>query len=189
MKTPASQLQEPPRRSPRSPAAASVTELTRKNVEDVIRLEEEARQSLPWSHRFSDAVARFCGSIAFLWIHVAGFTLWILLNILPGGPRLDPVPFAFLSLAVSLEAIFLSTFILISQNAETRLRERRHHLDLQINLLAEQENTEMMKLLEAIAKKVGVRTDEVLKVLEQPADPEELVSQIKHAEDAGKIKS
>jgi uncharacterized membrane protein len=186
MKTTASKLPEGAEKAPLSTTAASVTELTRKNVESVVRLEEEARKSRSWSDRFSDAVARFCGSVVFLWIHVAGFSLWILLNTMPGGPRFDPVPFPFLTLGVSLEAILLSTFILISQNAETRLAERRNHLDLQINLLSEQENTEMLKLLEAIAKKVGVRADEDLKTLEQPAHPEELVAQIERAEDTAK---
>ncbi len=187
MKEPASTLPGEAVRAPlTSTTASSVTELTRKNVESVIRLEEEARQARSRSDRFSDAVARFCGSVAFLWTHVAWFSLWILWNTVPGGPRFDPVPFPYLTLAVSLEAIFLSTFILISQNAETRLTERRNHLDLQINLLAEQENTEMLKLLAAIAKQVGVQTDEHCKILEQPAHPEELLAQIEHAEDKAK---
>jgi uncharacterized membrane protein len=61
---------------------------------------------------------------------------------------------------VSLEAIFLSTFILISQNHETRLSERRNQLDLQVNLLSEQENTKMLTIIARIAKKLGVRTDD-----------------------------
>ena len=187
MKAPVSKLPEQTVRAPlTSKVAPSVSELTRKNVESVLRLEVEARQSQSRSERFSSAVAQFCGSIVFLWIHVIGFSLWILLNTVPGGPRFDPVPFSFLTLTVSLEAIFLSTFILISQNAETKLAERRNHLDLQINLLSEQENTQILKLLGAIAEQVGVRTDEDLKVLEQTAHPEELVAQIKRAEDAAK---
>jgi uncharacterized membrane protein len=92
----------------------------------------------------------------------------------------DPFPFTFLTLIVSLEAIFLSTFILISQNHETRLSERRNQLDLQINLLSEQENTKMLRILERIAKKVGARTDDDphLQVLEQATQPEKLVDQI-----------
>ena len=95
-----------------STTASSVTEVTGKNIESVIRLEEAARQARSRSDRFSDAVAHFCGSMAFLWTHVAWFSLWILSNTVPGGPRFDPVPFPYLTLAVSLEAIFLSTFIL-----------------------------------------------------------------------------
>ena len=91
----------------------------------------------------------------------------------------DPFPFTFLTLCVSLEAIFLSTFILISQNHETRLSERRNHLDLQVNLLAEQENTKMLFILNRIAEKVGVHEDDpTVQVLEQATRPRILVEQI-----------
>jgi uncharacterized membrane protein len=83
------------------------------------------------------------------------------------------------TLVVSLEAIFLSTFILISQNHETRLSERRNQLDLQINLLTEQENTKMLKLLERIAEKVGAVTNDDLTL--QVLEPEKLVEQIEKA--------
>jgi uncharacterized membrane protein len=92
----------------------------------------------------------------------------------------DPYPFNFLTLVVSLEAIFLSTFILISGNRQARLDERRSHLDLQINLLSEQENTKMLKLLQQIADKVGIECDgdPDISVLEQATRPEELAAQI-----------
>jgi uncharacterized membrane protein len=101
----------------------------------------------------------------------------------PGISHFDPFPFNFLTLIVSLEAIFLSTFILISQNHETRLSERRNQLDLQVNLLSEQENTKMLTILERIATKVGVSTDDdpSVQVLEQSTRPEKLVDQIEQA--------
>jgi len=79
-----------------------------------------------------------------------------------------------------LEAIFLSTFILISENRDARLSERRNQLDLQINLLTEQENTKMLTMLEQIAHKLGVDVshDPTLEVLEQSTQPEKLVEQI-----------
>jgi uncharacterized membrane protein len=88
---------------------------------------------------------------------------------------------------VSLEAIFLSTFILISQNHETRLSERGNQLDLQINLLTEQENTKMLRMLERIAEKVGANTadDPSLQVLDQATNPERLVEQIEQASAQG----
>ena len=102
---------------------------------------------------------------------------------MPGIAHFDSFPFNFLTLIVSLEAIFLSTFILISQNHETRLSERRNQLDLQINLLTEQENTKMLTLLGRIAEKVGVKIDDdpTLQVLEQATRPEQLVDQIEEA--------
>ena len=167
---------------PRHPASLSVDDLTDENVRTIAELEEAARNARSPADRFADAVARFCGSAAFLWTHVVWFSAWIAWNTLPAGYRFDSFPFTFLTLLVSLEAIFLSTFILISQNAETRLAERRNHLDLQINLLAEQENTEMLKLLGAIAEKLGIQPDEKLEVLGQPAKPQNVVAQIERAE-------
>ncbi|MEO8613955.1 MAG: DUF1003 domain-containing protein, partial [Luteolibacter sp.] len=91
----------------------------------------------------------------------------------------DPFPFNFLTLTVSLEAIFLSTFILISENTRSRNDDRRNHLDLQINLLAEQENTKMLRLLHQIGLKVGIDCeDELLVALEENIHPKKLMEQI-----------
>jgi uncharacterized membrane protein len=87
-----------------------------------------------------------------------------------------------------LEAIFLSTFILISQNHAARQSERRNHLDLQINLLAEQENTKMLSLLERIAQKMGVCAEDdkpSLRVLDEATNPAQLVEQIESAIERG----
>ncbi len=165
------------------PGLSSVHELTERNVQAIAQLEEAARQDRSGSDKFADAVAKFCGSVTFLWTHVAVFGIWMGVNTWPGGPRFDEFPYTFLSFVVSLEAIFLSTFILISQNQETRLAERRNHLDLQINLLAEQENTRILKILTAISGALGVKVehDPEAKVLEEPTRPEALVEQIEEA--------
>ena len=128
-------------------------------------------------------VARFCGTIAFIWLHVAWFGGWVLLNTLPRMPHFDPYPFTFLTLVVSLEAIFLSTLILISQNQDARISERRNHLDLQINLLSEQENTKMLSMLERIGEKLGVEVDDdpTVRILDQATRPDQLVEQIEAA--------
>ena len=96
----------------------------------------------------------FAGSALFLALHVAWFAAWIVINVSPGIGHFDPFPFTFLTLVVSLEAIFLSSFILISQKRAALISERRNQLDLQINLLTEQENTRMLKVLGAIANKL-----------------------------------
>ena len=118
--------------------------------------------------------------MTFVWVHVIWFGLWMLVNLIPGVHHIDPFPFTFLTLVVSLEAIFLSTFILISQNHDTKLSERRNHLDLQINLLSEQENTQMLMMLKAIAEKVGanVRHDDELNALVEETKPQSLLKQI-----------
>jgi uncharacterized membrane protein len=120
-------------------------------------------------------------------VHVIWFGGWILFNVLPGIKHVDPFPFTFLTLIVSLEAIFLSTFILISQNLDSRISERRSHLDLQLNLLSEQENTKMIVMLHAIAAKVGADLtqdpqDPHLKALSEETQPERLIEQIEARE-------
>jgi len=158
----------------------TVEELTEQNIEKVAKLEQTARAQRTRVDRIAEHIANFCGSMAFVWVHVAWFGGWILLNLIPGIRHVDPFPFTFLTLIVSLEAIFLSTFILISQNLETRISERRSHLDLQLNMLSEQENTKMLTILLAIAEKVGadLSHDPALEALSEETLPERLVEQI-----------
>jgi uncharacterized membrane protein len=164
---------------------ASVDDLTQRNVELIRQLEESAKQERTRSDLVAEAIANFCGSMTFVWVHVVWFGAWVVINVAPGIPHLDPFPFTFLTLVVSLEAIFLSTFILISQNHDTKISERRNHLDLQINLLSEQENTKMLALMQAIAAKVGaeISTDPHLEALTEETEPEKLVRQIEAREE------
>src|SRR6185295_1658756 len=166
------------------PAGLSAEQLTEQNVETVTRLEEAAREQRTRADRLAEKVASFCGSMTFVWVHVVWFSSWILLNLIPGIPHVDPFPFTFLTLIVSLEAIFLSTFILISQNLDSRISERRSHLDLQLNLLSEQENTQMIVILHAIAARVGadLTQDPNLKALSEETQPERLIEQIEARE-------
>src|ERR1700682_2724307 len=153
--------------------AETVDELTKRNIETVLKLEEAAREQRTSTDRVAELIARFCGSMIFVWVHVVWFGGWIVLNVLPGIPHIDPFPFTFLTLVVSLEAIFLSTFILISQNHDSHVSEKRNHLDLQINLLSEQENTKMLTILKQIAAKVGadIGNDPQVSVLGQTTKP------------------
>ena len=162
----------------------SVVDLLQRNVEVVQKLEDAAKQERTTSDRIATVIANFCGSMKFVWVHVIWFTAWIVINVVPGVRHVDPFPFTFLTLVVSLEAIFLSTFILISQNHDTRVSERRNHLDLQINLLSEQENTKMIMMLQAIAQKVGaeIEQDQVIEVLAQETELEEVIEHIKQTE-------
>ncbi len=158
--------------------ARSIDDEVRSNIVEIARIEKVQRRNRTIGERISEVIARFCGSITFVWIHIAWFGTWILLNSVL-GLRFDPFPFTFLTLVVSLEAIFLSTFILIAQNQETRMTERRNQLDLQINLLAEKENTKMIELLAAIATKVGVPVDDdSLRALKEPTDAKKVVREI-----------
>jgi len=163
--------------------AATGEDVTRENIHAMRQLEEAAMAKRTGADRVAAAIARFCGSMTFVWIHVVLFAFWIGYNSLPWFRAFDPYPFTFLTLVVSLEAIFLSTFILISQNYDMRISERRNQLDLQINLLAEQENTKALQILERIAKKVGAHLsdDPQVRALEEATRPEALVEQIEEA--------
>ena len=163
--------------------ARTVAELLQANVETIRRLDVKALQPQSLTDRLASKVERFAGSPQFIWIHVAWFAAWIIANTIAPIRHFDPFPFTFLTLVVSLEAIFLSAFILMSQNVSSTLGERRNQLDLQINLLAEQENTKALQILERIAKKVGahVSDDPQVRALEEATRPEALVEQIEEA--------
>jgi uncharacterized membrane protein len=165
--------------------SGSVEQLTQRNIEVVRKLEEAANEERTTSDRVARMIARFCGSMTFVWVHVIVFSGWIALNLVPGVTHVDPFPFTFLTFLVSLEAIFLSTFILISQNQDTRITDRRNHLDLQINLLSEQENTKMLMMLQAIAEKVGAEMgpDHDVTALAQETELEKVVAQIEQHEE------
>lgn len=160
----------------------SVEELTETNIRTIARLEDASRSERKTADRVADAISAFCGGMRFVYVHIVWFVVWIVLNIghlTPKNWHFDPFPFQFLTLMVSLEAIFLSTFILISQNRQGRIAERRNHLDLQINLLAEQENSKMLSMLEAIQKHLGIESnDPDIQILEESTRPDKLIDQI-----------
>jgi len=164
-------------------SAETGADVTRQNVQAMRQLEEAAMARRTGADRVAAAIARFCGSMTFVWIHVVLFAIWIGYNALPWFKPFDPYPFTFLTLIVSLEAIFLSTFILISQNYDMRVSEQRNQLDLQINLLAEQENTKALQILERIAQKVGAHLsdDPQVRAMEEATRPEALVKKIEEA--------
>ena len=166
----------------------SAEELTRSNVDRVLALEAAEHGKATTADRVADAITSFCGSIRFVWINVLSVGGWVGFNLaLPKAGRIDPFPFPLLTLVLSVEAIFLAIFILMSQNRAALVSEKRSHLDLQLNLLSEQENTKMLLMLEQIGKAVGAEvsggTD--VKVLDQATQPEALSEQIDQAVKAG----
>ena len=153
-----------------------------------MRIEEEAHRRRSLLDRFADGVSRFAGSAWFPILHVVWFAIWIGMNV-SGRARFDPYPFTFLTFLVSLEAIFLSGFILVSQNHSERLAEQRAHLDLQINLLAEEEMTKMLQAVAAIAKHLnvaGVMDDPDARRLATSTDVEEVAKAVHDAADGSR---
>ncbi len=162
----------------------SIDKLTDRNLQAILHKERLVQSDTTRGQRFAAFVAAFCGSMTFVWIHVVIFTLWIAYNTSPWvAIHPDPLPFTFLNFALSIEAIFLSAFILISQNQEARMDKQRSQLDLQINLLTEQGNTQMLKMLRSIADKVGADFEEHpdMQLMEQATQPERLLDQINEA--------
>jgi uncharacterized membrane protein len=179
MPTPAPAPQPPHGGTPRS-----VADVTRANVDAMLALDRMQSERSTLTDRFADAVARACGHIAFSLAHAVAIAAWVLWNTLgPEDLRFDPYPFIFLALWASCESLFLMSFVLISQNYQSRVAERRNQLDLQINLLAEQENSKMLLLLQDIAREVGALRgrDPEVGVLVQATRPEALARQIEEA--------
>jgi uncharacterized membrane protein len=143
------------------------------------RAREEATATL--EERVAGAITRFSGTMRFVYVHIVVYGFWILANlgVVPGVPKFDP-SFVILAMAASVEAIFLSTFILITQNRMSAAADKRAELDLQISLLAEHEVTKLAALLSAVAERLGVETDVDADVEELKEDvaPEAVLDEI-----------
>lgn len=150
-----------------------------RNIRVIAELERRALHERSAADRLSDIVTNATGSGTFAAANLAVFALWILVNTvgLNGFRRFDPFPFNFLTLAVSLEAIFLAVFVLMSQNRMTRAADKRAQLDLQVDLLAEQELTAILHMLYALCQKLDVD----VKI------PDDRIHQLLHETDVNKL--
>ncbi len=161
-----------------NPLLADVLE---RNIRTITRLRLKADQERSLPDQIADAVTTFSGRLIFVYIHIAWFGTWILLNTGKFGVKpFDPFPYGLLTMVVSLEAIFLSTFVLISQNRLSEEAEKRADLNLQIALLTEHEVTQVLKMLDGIENKLGVKKDrdEELADLEMETKPEDVLAEI-----------
>jgi uncharacterized membrane protein len=111
-----------------------------------------AKQRQRREDRVADKITVFSGSMQFVYVHIVWFTAWIVLNVTI--VRFDPYPFGLLTLIVSLEAIFLSTFVLLSQNRESARSDMRSEIDFETNVLSE-------VWLEALADNLGIDAGQV----------------------------
>lgn len=137
-------------------------ERIKKNIEAVAKLEKREIKNRTVAEHIADAVTRGAGSMPFVIFHILWFGIWILANVelIPGIKPFDPFPFSFLTLVVSLEAIFLSLLVLMTQNRMTKEADKRAHLDLQINMLAEQEDSRTMIMLEKICEHLNIEVSD-----------------------------
>ena len=161
-----------------NPALSNVIE---RNIRTLIRLRLKAARERGVQDRIADVITSFSGRMVFVYLHIAWFSAWILLNTgRLGIAPFDPFPYGLLTMIVSLEAIFLSTFVLISQNRLSAAAERRADLDLHIGLLTEHELSRALHMLDAIQDKLGIENDadSELADLEMETKPEDVLAEI-----------
>jgi uncharacterized membrane protein len=143
------------------------------------RQRDEATATL--EEHIAGAITRFSGTMKFVYVHVVAYGFWIFANLglVPGVPKFDP-SFVILAMVASVEAIFLSTFILITQNRMSAAADKRAELDLQISLLAEHEVTKLATLLSAIADRLGIQTevDPEVEEIKEDVAPEAVLDEI-----------
>jgi uncharacterized membrane protein len=173
---------DPGRSVQRGEGMAGVIE---RNIRALIAHRKEAESRKPPQDRIADAITGFTGSMTFVYVHVVAFGLWIMVNLgwLPIVPAFDET-FVVLAMVASVEAIFLSTFVLISQNRMAALAEKRAELDLQVGLLAEHEVTRLITLTSAIAAKLGIDAahDPELDELGRDVAPEKVLRKMEQTE-------
>ncbi|HYH37903.1 MAG TPA: DUF1003 domain-containing protein [Azospirillum sp.] len=163
---------------PHPPGLSSVLE---RNIQALQRRREQEESKASAQERIADGITRFTGSMTFVYLHLVFFGFWIVANLrwVPGVPTWDE-SFVVLAMMASVEAIFLSTFVLISQNRMAKAADKRADLDLQISLLAEHEITKLATLVAAIAERLDVRTavDQELDEIKQDVAPEAVLDEI-----------
>jgi uncharacterized membrane protein len=162
---------------------ASVLE---RNIDALQRKRQEEEKKASLQDRIAEIITRFTGSMVFVYVHLALVGGWVAANLgfIPGVPAFDPT-FVILATFASVEAIFLSTFVLISQNRAAAEADRRSELDLQTNLLSEHEITRLLTLTRAIAEHLGIReaNDPTLEELERHVAPEKVLDRLTEDED------
>jgi uncharacterized membrane protein len=166
-----------------SPRLAGVVE---RNIRAILARRQMEERQKPGSARIADAITRFTGSMVFVYIHLVLFGAWITINLgWTPVPRFDP-SFVILAMAASVEAIFLSTFVLISQNRMQAMADKRADLDLQVSLLAEHEITQLVALVTEMALKMGIDAarDPELDELAQDVAPEKVLDEMEHHEES-----
>ena len=163
----------------------SLNSSLRRNIEALRRRRDEEEARASGQERLARAITRFSGSMRFVYLHFALYGGWIIANLgwLPGVRPWDPT-FVVLAMIASVEAIFLSTFILITQNRMAAAADRRAELDVQISLLAEAEITKLVELVSEIAARMEVPAAHhgEIEEMKQLVQPEAVLDAIEEAE-------
>lgn len=149
---------------------------------EIISLKAKAALKRTWLEKSADWMAGLLGSITFFILNAIWFLVWMVINsgAIKGITPFDPFPFGFLTMTVSLEAIFLSIIVLISQNRAAKVDQLRQEIDLQLNTISEQEITKIMEMLSKIMEHSHLNTsrDPVLKEMLKPIDREKIEEEL-----------
>ena len=171
---------EPPPGAPPPQPDAPAADIIDRNIEALLRRREQQRTAAPRHDRIADAITAFAGSMRFVYLHLLVYGAWIVANLgwLPLAP-FDPT-FVKLAMVASVEAIFISSFVLISQNRMAASADKRADLDLQISLLAEHEITRLVELVTQLAQRADIPAahDPELQELGRPVSPEGVLDRI-----------
>jgi uncharacterized membrane protein len=154
-----------------------MAKIVERNIEALLKRRKQEDDRKPIEGKIADSIARFTGSMTFVYIHLVFFGIWIFWNVgLFGLEAFDP-SFVVLAMFASVEAIFLSTFVLISQNRLNDQAEKRAELDLQVSLLTEHEITRLLNLVALMAKKMDISEawHEDLEELSKDVHPEKVM--------------
>ncbi|HEX2146587.1 MAG TPA: DUF1003 domain-containing protein [Pseudorhizobium sp.] len=163
-------------------AAQPVSNVLDRNINALIQRRAREERSLSTQQRIASGITTFVGSMAFVYIHAVIFGAWILINIgwLSIIPAWDPT-LVVLAMVASVEAIFISTFVLISQNRMAADDDRRADLSLQVQLLNEHETTKLVTMVSSIAQKLGIDPavpPEELEEMQRNIPPEVVLEEI-----------
>ena len=156
---------------------------TQSHIDSIAKQEYEFLQQRTLSERVGDLIAGFAGSMFFVLVHVLLALSWVLINAnrVSWIPRFDPYPFSLLGMIVAVEAVVLSSFILMRQNRMAKRGERRDQLNLQVDLIAEKEITKLLQMVQAICEHMGLKQiaeDQELKEFRQETSVETLTQKL-----------
>ncbi|MGV3589519.1 MAG: DUF1003 domain-containing protein [Adhaeribacter sp.] len=178
-------MQDKTQPSQSSSASPRMAQIVERNIQALLDRQQQEAKNRKIETRIADTVTRFTGSMAFVYIHLVLFGSWVIINLgWVGIKPFDPT-FVVLAMFASVEAIFLSTFVLISQNRMAAQADKRADLDLQVSLLSEHEITRLITLVRAIAKKMDIpeSADPEIDELAEDVRPEKVLDTMEKREE------
>lgn len=168
----------------------SSKEYFRRNREKIEGFRQKLDRKRKLTEKVADEITEMFGSFSFFFWNGIFFFTWIILNIniIPGVLPFDPYPFGLLTMIVSLEAIFLSIFVLLSQNRQAKIADLREEVNLQIDMIAEKEITKLIQMQVILMKSLGIRIegDEELEDMMRRIDTGRIQAQLEKEEEKNK---